>query len=237
MVTYVGDSVAEPNFYYKVNYEVFDSATGQLKDRFTLYPNAQINPKMGLIANPDTRHYLTRDLYTHVTSVPDKTKEPEVKEPEFKSNLVQRGDTIFSTNSYVVLESIERVSNSKKVEIKEGDLAVAANLLVKTLEGQSYTAQPIFFIHGDRATLIDDELPELGLTFRLNKIIPEENKVDLQIAQEEPKPDFIVMTAIVFPYINVLWLGIVITILGFIISIIRIWQKKHATKSNSISSD
>ncbi len=230
MVTYVGDSVAEPNYYYKVNYEVFDSATGTVKERFTLYPNAQINPKMGLIANPDTRHYLSKDLYTHVTSVPDKTKAPEEKEKEFKSNLVQRGDTIFTTTSFVILESIERVVNSKKITIEEGDLAVAANLLVKKLDGQSYAAQPLFFIRGDRATLVDDELPELGLTFRLNKIIPEENKIDLQIAEVEAQPDFIVMTAIVFPFINVLWLGIVVTILGFVISLIRNLQKKRSTR-------
>lgn len=227
MVTYVGDSVAQPNYYYKVNYEVFDEATGALKERFTLYPNAQINPKMGLIANPDTRHYISRDLYTHVTSVPDKSKEPVRTDKKFKSNLMARGDTIFTSNSFIVLESIERVTESKKVEIAEGDLAVSATLLVKQLNGQQYTAKPIFYIHNDRATLIDDELPELGLTFRLNKIIPEENKVDLQVAEEAVQPDFIVMTAIIFPYINLLWLGVIITILGFLISLFRIWQKKY----------
>lgn len=231
LVTYVGDSVSEPNYYYKVNYEVFDSLSGTIKERFTLYPNAQINPKMGLIANPDTRHYLNKDLYTHVTSVPDKTKKEEThKEKEFKSNLIQTGDTVFTSGSYVILESIERVANSRKVQIEEGDLAVAANLQVKKLDGQSYSAQPIFFIHGDRATLIDDELPALGLTFRLNKIIPEENQIDLQIAEEEVQPDFIVMTAIVFPYINVLWLGIVVTILGFVISLVRNLQKRRSSK-------
>ncbi|MBK9732019.1 MAG: cytochrome c biogenesis protein CcsA [Chitinophagaceae bacterium] len=236
MVTYVGDSVAQPNFYYKVNYEVFDSATGKSTDRFTLYPNAQINPKMGLIANPDTRHYLNRDLYTHVTSVPDKSKQNERVDKEFKSHLISKGDTVFTNNSYVVLESIERVINSKKVVIAEGDLAVSANLVVKKLDGQSFTAKPLFYIRGERATLIDDELPEMGLTFRLNKIIPEENKVDLQIAEEEVQPDFIVMTAIVFPYINLLWLGIVVTILGFLISLVRIWQKKFKSKREVISS-
>lgn len=230
-VTYVGDSAAPPNFYYKVNYEVFDSASGKLKDRFMLYPNAQINPKMGLIANPDTRHYWSKDLYTHVTSVPDKSKEnAEVKVDSFKSNEMQRGDTVFTANSYVILENVERISTSKKVDIGKDDLVVAANLLVKTLDGQSYAAQPLFFIQGNRASLIEDKLPELGLTFRLNKIIPEENKIVLDIAEAKPQPDFIVMTAIVFPYINLLWSGLIITILGFVISMVRIWQKKKTKR-------
>jgi cytochrome c-type biogenesis protein CcmF len=229
-VTYVGDSVSEPNYYYKVNYEVFDSATGQIKDRFTLFPNAQINPKMGLIANPDTRHYLTKDLYTHVTSVPDKTKQQASAKEEFKPYLVEKGDTIFTKNSYVILEDIARITSSKKVEIKPEDLVVGADLLVKTMEGQSFSAQPLFYIHGNRANLIDDKLPELGLTFRLNKIIPEENKVELHVAQSDPEPDFVVMTAIVFPYINLLWMGITITILGFVISMVRTLQKGRSVK-------
>ncbi|HZF99375.1 MAG TPA: cytochrome c biogenesis protein CcsA, partial [Chitinophagales bacterium] len=46
-VTYVGDSVAPPNHYYKVVYERFDSAENKVVERFMLKPNAQINPKMG----------------------------------------------------------------------------------------------------------------------------------------------------------------------------------------------
>ncbi|MBA3648143.1 MAG: cytochrome c biogenesis protein CcsA [Chitinophagales bacterium] len=227
-VTYVGDSASPPNNYYKVNYEVFDSSTGKLKDHFTLYPNAQINPKMGLIANPDTRHYWYKDLYTHVTSVPDKTKESSDKnEKKFQSHLISKSDTVFTANSYVILEKIERINHSDKITISDSDLAVTAQLTVKTLKGETYTAQPIFYIHESRASLIDDNIDDLGLTFRLNKIIPEENKIDLQVAEENPKKDFIVMTAIVFPFINVLWLGTMFTILGFVISLIRIWQKKR----------
>ena len=70
----------------------------------------------------------------------------------------------------------------------------------------------------------------VGHLFFLNKIIPEENKIDLQIAEVEVQPDFIVMTAIVFPYINILWLGIIVTILGFVISLVRNLQKKRSSK-------
>ncbi|MBA2406647.1 MAG: hypothetical protein H0V65_01445 [Chitinophagales bacterium] len=98
------------------------------------------------------------------------------------------------------------------------------------MEGQSFSAQPLFYIHGNRANLIDDKLPELGLTFRLNKIIPEENKVELHVAQSDPEPDFVVMTAIVFPYINLLWMGITMTILGFVISMVRTLQKGRSVK-------
>lgn len=225
-VTYMGDSAAPPNYYYKVHYEIFDSIKGKLKAKFTLYPNAQINPKMGLIANPDTRHYLHKDLYTHVTSVPDKSKEEKQTEQKFEEHTMQMGDTVFTSNSYVILESLGRVTQSDKVNIEANDLAVQAELKVKTLDGNTYEAKPIYYIREYRGYFYDDELPELGLTFRLGQIVPETHAIVLSIGEKEPEKDFIVMTAIVFPFINLLWLGALITITGFLISMVRIWQKR-----------
>jgi cytochrome c-type biogenesis protein CcmF len=224
-VTYVGDSVAPPNYYYRVNYEVFDSVSGKLKDKFSLFPNAQINPKMGLIANPDTRHYWYKDLYTHVTSVPDKSKEEDDTSQKFTSDTLKVGDTVFTSNSYVILETLNRIKQSDKVKIEDNDLAVQAELKVETLEGNTYEAKPIYYIRDYRGYFYDDELKELGLTFRLSQIIPDTHNIVLAIAEKKPEKDFIVMTAIVFPFINVLWLGVIITITGFLISIVRTIQK------------
>jgi cytochrome c-type biogenesis protein CcmF len=227
VVTYLGDSAAPPNYYYKVSYEIFDSATGKVKEQFTLLPNAQINPKMGLIANPDTRHYPWKDLYTHVTSVPDKSKKKEEPELKFTDHTVKIGDTVYASNSYLVVEQLERVTQSEKVTIAGGDLAVEAVLLVKTLDGKQYAAAPLYYIHDYRAFFYDDEINELGLTLRLSSIQPETQSIVLSVAERKPEKDFIVLTAIVFPFINLVWLGTVLTIAGFIISIVRIWQKKR----------
>jgi cytochrome c-type biogenesis protein CcmF len=45
---------------------------------------------------------------------------------------------------------------------------------------------------------------------------------DLMVKQTDPKDDYIVLKALVFPYINVLWLGVVIMVIGFLISIIKL---------------
>ena len=54
--TYRGDSNIGVNHYLAVEYEKVDTATNKVVEKFTLHPNAQANPKMGLVANPDTRH-------------------------------------------------------------------------------------------------------------------------------------------------------------------------------------
>ncbi|MEO5674994.1 MAG: cytochrome c biogenesis protein CcsA [Chitinophagales bacterium] len=232
-VTYIGDSAAPPNYYYKVIYEIFDSSTGKLKDKFTLLPNAQINPKMGLIASPDTRHYWSRDLYTHVTSVPDKSKTEIKAEPKFSDHTMKIGDTVFTTNSYAILEDLHRITESEKVKIEANDLAVQADLMVKTLDGVIYEVKPVYYIRDYRGYFYDDMLTELGLTFRVTQIIPDSHAIVLSIAEQKPEKDFIVLTAIVFPFINFVWLGALITVAGFLISMVRLWQKKKVVKKKA----
>jgi cytochrome c-type biogenesis protein CcmF len=64
-VTYLGDSLALPDHFYKVNYRKVD-ANGKVDEDFTLFPKVQVN-KGALASSPDTRHYLLHDLYTHIT--------------------------------------------------------------------------------------------------------------------------------------------------------------------------
>src|SRR5690606_27015602 len=71
-VTYTGDSVEGPNNYYKIAYKKLEMPSGKITDQFTLLPNAQIGKNGQLMANPDTRHYPTHDVFTFVSSVPDK---------------------------------------------------------------------------------------------------------------------------------------------------------------------
>ena len=139
------------------------------------------------------------------------------------------GDTVFTSNSYVILEKLERVTESPKIKIEGDDLAVQANLQVKQLNGQTFSAKPIYYIHQMRGYYFDDELTDLGLVLRLTRIVPEKQQVILSIAEKKAQKDFIVLTAIVFPFINLLWLGTVITIAGFFVSIVRTLKKRKTS--------
>ncbi len=73
----------------------------------------------------------------------------------------------------------------------------------------------------------------LGLYAKFVKISPEEGTIDLQIKQKDPKEDYVVMKALVFPFINVLWLGIIVMFLGFLLSAYsRMRQKEKLLTSN-----
>lgn len=220
LVTYKGDSVSGVNNYYIVQYAKIDSSSGNVREEFVLHPNAQINPKMGLIANPDTRHYWTKDVYTHVTSVPDK-KAREEAEGKFETDTVAIGDTFYLAKAYAVLEGLEPNPQHEKYQPEPDDIAVGARLKLYTLDNKTFTAQPVYLIRNRTAIGIEDEVKELGATLRVEKIIPETQQIVIGVKQKDLENDFIIMKAIIFPYINVLWLGSLMMAFGVIVSLLR----------------
>lgn len=219
-VTYLGDSTApkDPKTYYKVNY-VEKNKAGEKIGEFTMYPDAFINPQgeEGLIANPDSKHYWNRDVFTYVTSVFDPSKRQDTA--QYKSYEVAPGDTIFFADGYLLLQKIVTNPQSPDYKPQAGDLAVGAQLSVFDGHGRTYDALPIYYIRDSSYQFsVPDTLSNLALYIRFDKILPEEKKIKLDIKQSGIVNDYIVMKAYVFPFINVLWLGTLLMIFGFLLS-------------------
>jgi len=232
LVTYIGDSISSPNHYFKVDYKVID-ANGKIKEEFVLKPNAQANRKMGLVSSPDTKHYLFSDLYTHVNmsnaitfdedaqaaghdeADDDKKYDPPV------TFTIALGDTIPFREGYARLKSVSKVDHIQNIPIAQGDVAIGANLEVVS-HGKTYDAQPVYMIKNGSVFDFARKVDEVGLKFRFTKVIPEKNKFEITLFQQPPSQrKWIVMRAIQFPYINFLWSGTIIMVIGILLSIFR----------------
>lgn len=218
-LTYMGDTVEGPNHYYRIQYEKFEGDTGKVLEKFILEPNAQINPKMGLVSSPDTRHYLTHDVFTYVTSTVDKTKTKDTT--SYKSQKVKKGDSIFFNNGFMIFNDFDIKAQNKNYLKQSGDIAVGAKLSVYNLEGKQSESSPLFVIRDNRELLIEDTVSNLNLYTRLKRILPNENAAEIEYKQPSAMNDYIIMKAILFPYINVLWLGTIVMIFGFFISLFK----------------
>jgi len=75
--------------------------------------------------------------------------------------------------------------------------------------------------NGNAISSIPAEVQDLGLAFNVDRIDPNSKKVTLQVRETQRPLDFIIMKAIVFPYINLVWLGGILTFIGALISMIR----------------
>lgn len=222
LVTYIGDTVIGPNTFYKVHYKGIGN-----NEEFILEPNAQLSNNQ-LNPNPDTRHYLTHDVYTYVSNVPDRSKQMNEPWGEPKVHAVNLGDTIYLENGKVIFESIDK--NAKPSELRLNHEMWGANLKV-IARNKVYTAKPIFAIADQSFYTIEDMVNEAGLKFQFY-IKAGENGVSafLEVAERPAVRDFIIMKAIVFPYINLLWGGVIFMVIGFVISIVR--RTKDYNRSN-----
>ncbi len=216
-VTYQGDTTIGPNHYYRVNY--LRKEGEKIIENFTLEPNAQINPKMGLVANPDTKHYWTKDVFTYLTTAIDKSKIKDTS--TFKSRKVSIGDSIYFANGVMVFQGFDPNVSNPRYKKQNGDVAVAARLAMLDLQGNKAQASPVYYIRDGVEYRIVDTMKTFDLEVRVGKIIPEEEAVQIEYKQPEALNDYITMKAIVFPYINLLWLGTFIMIIGFLISLFK----------------
>ncbi len=225
-----GDTVKvyAENTYHEVLYQ--NKENGK---EFSLFPRSQVNPNMGLIASPDIRRTLGKDLYTHVSAIPNEEEEKEWSEQEEQE--VQIGKQFFINDYVAVLENIERVDEVEGSPIEDGDLAVKANIRVLG-ENIEYMLSPYYLIRDRMVGRIPFTSSELGVRLTLLNIKPEENSFSVGI--ETTQKDYIVLKAIEKPLINILWIGTLLLMIGFGVATTRRYkdfvQQREQEKSSHL---
>jgi cytochrome c-type biogenesis protein CcmF len=225
-VSYVGKRTEAPNIYYQIEYFTKDAA-GKYIPQFTLNPLVQTNPRMGNIAEPDTRHFWYKDVYTHITYADLEEKSNDTagyKEPKTASMSI--GDTLFASNGIVILDGLVKDVDRNLHQLRDSDIAVGADLRVLDINSQTYHAVPLYIIKGNYLMPEAANVDALGLNFAFTKINTENGKIDITLREKKANnKDFIILKAIIFPGINILWLGCVVMIIGTVLAILQRLKK------------
>lgn len=213
-VTYLGDSFTTSNIFFKVRYEELN-IKGDVKKTFVLTPNILMNNKMGNNPVPSTRKTVTSDLYTHITSAPLKEDGTAVDSMVEETYTVGVGDTIPASRCMMIFEGINPDAHIHGFDKKPGDIAIGAEMKFISLD-TSYFIEPVYLVREVVATSIPAKADKNNIRVSVIKILTEENKFQILVEQKLNK--FIIMKAIKFPFINVLWTGCVIMIIGIFLS-------------------
>ena len=202
--------VLEENDYFKIDY--FQNETM----KFSLSPMSQFNESMGgLISSPDSKIFINKDLYTYVAAMND-YEDPEWKEDEIYE--VAPGEQFHIADFVTYFDGAEVLKEIEGYVLQEGDVAVKAKLRVLDYDVEKLL-EPTFIIRNNQLGKLPVIDNELGLKVSLENILPEQNKFVFKVNQYQK--DYVVMKAIVKPYINVLWLGTIIMLIGFTVAIVR----------------
>jgi cytochrome c-type biogenesis protein CcmF len=219
-VTYNGFDDDGLNKYFRIHFRRGDSSL--LRDSFTLKPIAQNNPKMGLLAEPDTRHYLWADLFTHVSYESSLDKEEPFS--GFRSDTFSLYRTKLSADGMrrITLDSV-----LTSMEESTGTIRVQPLFRIETADGE-HKAGPFHEYRldaglvGGRDTIVD----AAGMMIRFDKFVPNNanpalSQVIVTTATREPKREYVVLKAILFPFINLVWAGTIIMVIGFSMAVWR----------------
>jgi cytochrome c-type biogenesis protein CcmF len=202
--------VLEENDYFKIDYLQNEAL------QFSLSPMSQYNEGMGgLISSPDSKIYLNKDLYTYVAAMND-FADPEWKEDE--TYEVSKGEQFHVADFVAYFDGAEVLKEIDGYTLKEGDVAVKAKIRVLDYDVEKLL-EPTFIIRDNQVGKLPVIDSELGIKISLENILPEQNKFVFKVNQYQK--DYVVMKAIVKPYINVLWIGTIVMLFGFTVAIYR----------------
>ncbi|MEP1086441.1 MAG: cytochrome c biogenesis protein CcsA [Algoriphagus sp.] len=204
------DIVLEENDYFQIEYYQNEVM------KFSLSPMSQFNEGMGgLISSPASRIFIDKDLYTYVAAMND-SEDPDWKEDEIYE--VAPGEQFHVADFVTYFDGADVLQELDGYVLQEGDVAVRANLRILDYDVEKLL-QPTFIIRNNQVGKLPVIDNELGLKISLENILPEENKFVFKVNQYQK--DYVVMKAIVKPYINVLWIGTIVMLIGFTVAIFR----------------
>lgn len=203
---------------------------------FTLSPRIQLNAQMGNAPEPDTKHFLFEDLYTHIKW--GRVTPPETDEEGWLGGQAQEfvvGDSMFVGGVLLTVDSLRVVRDNERTErgLLDDDLALAACLGLR--RGPVVEVHdPLYIVRG--TTVVPDlyEAEGWGLKFRLESFDPERETFEMTVWEHESvRRDFVVMQAVLFPQINWLWLGCILMTLGSFLAVrFRIRQRKSSPRGH-----
>jgi cytochrome c-type biogenesis protein CcmF len=222
--TYISnDSVDERSktTYFRIH---FDKKGGT--EQFDLFPNFIYATKgQGTPSpNPDKYHYWNKDIfgYVNATDNPDKSGDTAQFRP---SDAMALHDTAFYSKGFIILDSVIINPNDGKYHFEKTDTALMAKVTVFTKDSMRYTAYPLLYVKNNIPHFLNDTVFAQDLALRFDKVV-EGKKIELGIKESEQMVPFIALKVVEFPQINLLWIGAIIMITGFIMSIL--WRRRQA---------
>src|SRR5690606_15097194 len=165
------------------------------------------------------------------------------EELEYHKVVLQKGQSVPFDPYVITLANLEKEITHPEYTAEEDDIAVQAHLEIRNKAGILVdTIKPVFIIRDNQPNFIRDFKPRSGLAANFVKIDPATGYMEfligerkpgaevypLRIAEDVPRSDFIVLEAIVFPGINLFWIGSSLMMIGFFISIYLRRRKKAA---------
>jgi cytochrome c-type biogenesis protein CcmF len=184
-VTYERDTMVGNLRTFKVNYEKLNNE-GEVIESFSVEPSALYDNKVVEVKafNPDTKHYLDKDIFTHIATLPMKEANFEFARKQEDS---MRYETIYLTpgKSTLILDTVQTQSGQTSVletqaslvginykpthpdyKAQLGDYAIGAKIAFQK-EDTTFFAEPVLVIRGQLLYTFTAQVNDLSFRVRV----------------------------------------------------------------------
>lgn len=197
--------------FYKKNNE------GNLTKEFTVHPSINVNDRMGNVYDPDTYHSFTKDVFTYITYADisaDLNGHPLVRLVEKEVAIT---DTITTAFGRFVLENIRIEKTGEKLDVN--NVAIIAEIR-PIINGSFYETFDLNYQIIDGVINKGQKyIEKYELQFNFENISSTNKGVVISIDKKDM--EFVVIKTTLFPYISIMWIGVLTSFIGLLIALIR----------------
>ena len=219
-VTYLRDSFGNEKGrrFYELLFQRKDAATKKVLEQFTLWPDVYIMKDNNMSSNPDTKSYLGKDVFTFISYAINNSKEEDTT--QFIIKEMAEGDTAFYSNGILILNRVVKNPDNGKYNFKPTDAALMADITLISKDSLHYKAAPLIHIDEFGVNQVDDTVYAQNMYVKFAGVT-DNKRIKIGIKESDKLIEYVTLKAYVFPYINLVWLGLIIMALGIIMSAVK----------------
>lgn len=216
LVTYVQDTFndRERKRFFEIDFKAKEG-----KEHFTLYPDLIKNNKgmEGFAANPSSKHYWYKDIFVYISAYEENKKEDTTT---YRNAELKVGDSIFYSNGLLILNKVLVNPVEQRSKFTPDESALFLDITVVAKDGRRYAAIPGIALKGNALRIMPDTVKGQSLALKFNRVVDQKTgKIEIGFKESAAISDLITLKVYEFPMINILWIGVVIMVIGFILSI------------------
>ncbi len=215
-VTYAGREKTDEGYdRYLLTFQRPNGSTFEMK------PVVYKSSKDQWIQHPDVQTFVEKDIYAAVT--PSTMFAPPEEAERGRIDLA-RGEVASVNDGQYALKFVGYDTNVPEDLVPESAVAVAAVVEVtETATGVVETARPVYVVQPDgRQEFLQARINTWGIGITFLQMNVDNGQVSLGIDGASVAPeDWIVVQAYEKPFIGLLWIGIILLSMGFVLALVR----------------
>ena len=118
----------------------------------------------------------------------------------------------------MILDTVLVNPSNDKYHFTPTDTALLAKIRVITRDSQQYTMAPLLYVKDNMIFRVADTLFAQNLAVQLGSVMSNK-KIQLLTKESTDMVPFVSLKVYMFPQINLVWIGVIIMMTGFVMSI------------------